>query len=394
MARHELGPDAMLVNSKPTGVEARHLGCHEVVVCCDGQPGSPRNPAPYAAGANPALADAAQADNSRKAGLASRTSLPVDKLSQEVFELKQRMEKLALTLARSGPGMSSVAFDPELARAFTLLTDAELDTELAYDVVGALKPPVSAGVLREELAKFVHVASDLGIAVGSAQGSVLRGTTARVVALVGPPGAGKTSALVKLAVQYGLSTRKRVQILTTDTYRIAAAEELRSYAAILGIGCQVLETADALALALDECRTKDLILIDTPGLSRFEMEAAEDLARVLIAHPGLDQPIDIHLVLPASMRSADLTRAAEQYSVFQPSKLLFTRLDETETFGPILSRSVRMGKPISFFSRGQRIPEDLEPATPELLLDLVLGPDQARQDQAQTDTNRFDVVAA
>ena len=86
----------------------------------------------------------------------------------------------------------------------------------------------------------------------------------------------------------------------------------------------------------------------------------EDLAKLLAAHPA----VDTHLVLPASMRTADLRRVSEQYAIFRPRKLLFTRLDETETFGPILSRSVRMGKPVSFLSRGQRIPEDLEPATP------------------------------
>ena len=205
-----------------------------------------------------------------------------------------------------------------------------------------------------------------------------------MVALAGPPGAGKTSALVKLAIQYGLTEHKRVQILTADTYRIAAAEELRSYAAILGIGFQVMETAGALEQALHEFRQKDLILIDTPGLCRSEMEAAEDLAKVLAAHhPG----IDTHLVLPASMRAADLRRVSEQYSIFHPRKLLFTRLDETETFGPILSRSIRLGIPVSFLSRGQRIPEDLEPATVDLVLDLVLGSSAAAE-------QKFDVVAA
>jgi flagellar biosynthesis protein FlhF len=218
--------------------------------------------------------------------------------------------------------------------------------------------------LREALGKLVKVDSELG----------LPGASTRVVALVGPPGAGKTSALVKLAVQCGISAGKTVRILTMDTYRIAAAEELRSYAAILGIGCQVLETPDALSnvlsSGLDEIRAQGLTLIDTPGLCHSEMDVSNDLAHVLAAHPG----IDTHLVLPASMRSADLRRVAEQYGIFHPRKLLFTRMDETETFGAILSRCVRMGKPISFFSRGQRIPEDLEPATVDQLLDLVLRP--------------------
>ena len=106
------------------------------------------------------------------------------------------------------------------------------------------------------------------------------------------------------------------------------------------------------------------------------MEACEDLAKLLATHHA---DVDTHLVLPASMRAADLRRVSEQYASFDPRKLLFTRLDETETFGPILSRSVRMGIPVSFFSRGQRIPEDLEPATADLLLDLILGPPLGRR---------------
>jgi flagellar biosynthesis protein FlhF len=376
LARRELGPDAMLVNSQRAGVEARHLGFYEVVVC----------------GETPDAGSTATSSSLSPVGsLSPVASLQVDKLSQDLSELKQRMEKLALTLARSGRGAAGVAFDPELSRVFTRLTDAELDTELAYDVVGKLSSPISQTILRVELGKLVRVDAGLGFP----------GAPSRVVVLVGPPGAGKTSALVKLAVQYGLTANKTVQIFTTDTYRIAAAEELRSYAAILGIGCQVLETPAALAHAIDdvlrrdevlrkdqvlqsgEGRLKDLILIDTPGLCRSEMAACEDLAKLLATRYA---DVDTHLVLPASMRAADLRRVAEQYAVFRPRKLLFTRMDETETFGPILSLSVRMAKPVSFFSRGQRIPEDLEPATADMLLDLVLGPPSAAL--------KYEVVAA
>ena len=214
------------------------------------------------------------------------------------------------------------------------------------------------------------------------------------MALAGPPGCGKTSALVKLAVRYGVAARKPVQILSADTHRIGAAEELRSYASILGIGFQVLNSPAALRPALQECCHKDLVLIDTAGLARSEMEIAEEWAEALTA----DRNIETHLVLPASMRAADLKRVAGQYSIFQPHKLLFTRLDETETVGPILSLSIRLQKPISFFSSGQRIPEDLAPAGLDALLDRIfercssLEPNEAREPKsAKTQITRTQV---
>lgn len=412
LARQELGPDAMLVNSKRTSPEAQHLGFYEVVVCSDGEAsGTAMTQAGkmHAAKLHAAKMDQKKTHGSKprpeggQDGLQRFAPAPVDQLSQEISEIKQHMEKLALTLGRSRRGVASVAFDPELSRAFTRLTDAELDTDLAYDIVGRLGSSLSEAGLRREVARLVNVDAGLGIP----------GAAARVVALVGPPGAGKTSSLVKLAVQYGLAAGKSVRVLTADTFRIAAAEELRSYAAILGIGCQVLETPAALGRALTESLKNDsrasdltlrpdLILIDTPGLCLSELETSDELAAVLATHPA---GVDTHLVLPASMRTADLRRISERYSMFRPRKLLFTRLDETQTFGPILGRSARLGIPVSFLSRGQRIPEDLEPATADLLLKLVVGisspadgleetpPPEALEEPAREDS-RYGVAAA
>jgi len=356
-ARQEMGPDAMLVNSKRSGAEARHLGAFEVVVCREES------------------ATALKAEEPASSSQRSAAAAP-DTLSQEISELRRQIERLALTLMRSASGMAGLASNPALAQAFATLADAELDAELAQEIAAGIAADAAPGALRAELARRIRVAAEPAIP----------GPRARV-ALVGPPGSGKTSSLVKLAVRSGIRLKKSTHILTTDTYRIAAADELQSYAAILGVGCQVVETPGALAQALEENRHKDLILIDTAGMSRAEMETGEDLARFLAGCPE----VETHLVVPASMRAADLRRVAGTYAVFQPRQLLVTRLDETQIVGPVLSLSIRMGLPISFLASGQRIPEDLEPATLDGLLDLLLRVPRPASGSAQT---RFGVVAA
>ena len=112
---------------------------------------------------------------------------------------------------------------------------------------------------------------------------------------------------------------------------------------------------------------KDLVLIDTPGLASADLDEAAGLARFFAAR----EDIDTHLVLTASMKSTDLTRVIDAYERFRPRRLLFTRLDETGSFGPILNEAVRTGKPLSFFATGQRIPEDLEAASQDKLVGLV-----------------------
>ncbi len=184
------------------------------------------------------------------------------------------------------------------------------------------------------------------------------GAARAIVALVGPPGVGKTTTLIKLAARYGLTARKPVQILSADVYRIAAADQLRSLASILGIGCDVAETAGSLAQMLEEHRGKELVLVDTPGLARGDMDDAADLAGLIASHPE----IDTHLVLPAFMRASDMDRAIAQYSVFGPRTLLFTRVDETGSPEDLVEAAARHGLPLSFLGTGQQIPDDLEPA--------------------------------
>ena len=192
----------------------------------------------------------------------------------------------------------------------------------------------------------------------------------KLVAIVGPPGAGKTSTLVKLAAVYGLSARRPTHIISADAIRIAAAEQLRLYASILGVGFECVETGFALAQALEERRTRGMVLIDTPGLSERDVSDIAEIAELIANDPD----IDTHLAIPASMRLTDMERVVERYSIFHPKKLLFTKIDETTCYSPLISLPWNTAKPVSFLTGGQRIPEDLEPATVERIMSMAFAP--------------------
>ncbi len=332
LARTELGEDALLVNARPATLETKHLGAYEVVF---GVP--PREPASVASLSAPA------------ASTTPAVSGAPDRLTQDITDLKREIERLMQCL-RGGRAFAPAPPEPSAdeLELYPRLLAAELDPMLAQAVV--------QGTPFEEL---FEVDATLGLP-GAAHG---------VIALVGPPGVGKTTALVKLAAHFGLPSRRPAHILSVDVFRVAAAEQLRSLASILGIGCDVVETPAALAQALEEHRHKDLVFIDTPGLAANEMEDGAELAEMLASHPE----VDCHLVLSAAMKSADIARVIERFEVFRPKKLLFTRLDETDRYGALVSEAARRSLPISFLTNGQQIPEDIEPASKARLKELILG---------------------
>jgi len=351
-ARQELGAEAMLVQTRPAPPESGRQGEYEVVFAAapEAQAGPPPRPP-----GGPAP--------------------PPDRLAHEVAELRRQLEGMRRTLAR--PAAAPASRLPGTADVYAVLAAADVAPELAGELVEAAEARLAGGTPPRahqpggrdpqefERALVEEMKSRVQIGAGPVCGSQ---PPARV-ALVGPPGAGKTTTLVKLAVHYGLTCRRPLLLLSIDTYRVAAAEQLRTYAAILGVAFQLVETVGALAQALEENRGKDLVLIDTPGLGPGDLECGADLARFFSSRSD----IDTHLVLTASMKSADLVRVIDSFEIFEPRRLLFTHFDETGSFGPVFHHAVRTGRPLSYFAGGQRIPEDLEIASRERLVELVLS---------------------
>jgi flagellar biosynthesis protein FlhF len=186
----------------------------------------------------------------------------------------------------------------------------------------------------------------------------------RAVIFIGPPGAGKTTVLTKIAIRECLGRRLSMRIISVDPYRVAAHEKLRSFAKIMGVGFTAASTMREFIEAIDEFRTKDILLIDTPGYGSKDLEGLHELA----AFFSQMSPKEIHLVLPVSMSREGLAWCVKQYEEFQPDYLLFTKLDETRSRGSSICAALDADKPLSFFTAGQSIPEDIEPANPDDLL--------------------------
>jgi flagellar biosynthesis protein FlhF len=293
---------------------------------------------------------------------------------------------------------------PETADVYARLVAAEVDPLLSKDIADRLEAamatdaffistgPDPAGAqnrwkilksdpsrlekfLREELESRVTLRPRLGV----------NGAKGAVAVVVGPTGSGKTTSLAKLAV--AASAQRPVRIVSLDRSRgtsVNNARQLLSPFANSAITFSDLDSSGNLPKLIAEARKNECVLIDTQGYSPVEQPAAEALAAVLASCGD----VDVHLAAPAYMKARDLRNVIGRYRVFQPSKLLVTHLDETETFGTVFSEAALEGLALSFLSHGPRIPDDIRPATAEDLLAIVQERPRARAKSQHAGSNK------
>ncbi|BCX89207.1 flagellar biosynthesis protein FlhF [Methylomarinovum tepidoasis] len=180
-----------------------------------------------------------------------------------------------------------------------------------------------------------------------------------IVALVGPTGVGKTTTIAKLAARFRLKHGPRqIALVTTDNYRIAAHEQLSTYARILGVPVRVAGNPDELQAIVRSFMDKKLVLVDTAGMSQRDLRLAEQFALLRDSQVA----IETYLVLSAGSQLASLYEALEAFAEFQPKACILTKLDEAGVLGPVLSALIERGLPAAFITDGQQVPEDLHPA--------------------------------
>jgi flagellar biosynthesis protein FlhF len=190
----------------------------------------------------------------------------------------------------------------------------------------------------------------------------------QVFALVGPTGVGKTTTIAKLAANFAITSKKNVALITSDTYRIAAVEQLKAVGEVLGINVDVVFTPQSIKNAIASHRDKDVILIDTAGRNHRSMLHVSELKAFMDAA----QPDEIFLVLSATTRLKDMLDIVKNYENIEFNRIIFTKIDETTTYGPILSLIYKTKKYLSYCTTGQSIPDDIEIADQRKLAQLIL----------------------
>ncbi len=255
---------------------------------------------------------------------------------------------------------------------FTDLIDAELSEELARELVDRVRQGSASGdledavLLRARLARLIeeeiNVTGPIRVTPGSR----------RLVALVGPTGVGKTTTIAKLAGNFHLRDRRRVGLITVDTYRIAAVEQLRTYADIIDLPMEVVSTPREMRRAVERLADLDLILMDTAGRSPRDEVKIQELKNML-AEAEADE---VHLVLSSVNSVENLKKTAKQFADVGVTSLLLTKLDEATGLGNVipLLRSCRL--PLSYVTNGQNVPDDIEPADRRRLTRAMLGWEQ------------------
>ncbi|NJD68891.1 MAG: hypothetical protein FIA90_09640 [candidate division NC10 bacterium] len=211
---------------------------------------------------------------------------------------------------------------------------------------------------------------------GRQDAHIVRGFRASGRSAGGADGVGKTTTIAKLAAACHFREGKRVALITTDTYRIAGAQQLKSYAELIGLPFCVAPLPADLRRALTNDRDADVIFIDTVGRSARRQDQLEELA----TYARRDDGYEVHLVLSATTKRADLLQAVEGYRPLHFSSIIATKIDETATVGPMCEAALAAAVPISYFTTGQEVPDDIEEAQPLRLARRLVGESERREE--------------
>lgn len=253
---------------------------------------------------------------------------------------------------------------------YNMLIDNEVDEHYANQIIDGLDKGYKPGQSFDHLLAGVY--QRLILKFGKAEKIEPSKEGPKVVVFIGPTGVGKTTTIAKVASQFAIEQKKKVALLTADTYRIAAAEQLKTYAGIMQVPFRVIYGEEDMVEAIKDFYTYDYIFVDTMGHSHRNEEQRECTRKLIESINGLAE-YQSYLVLSATTKYKDLIKIVDNYKGIANYQLIFTKLDETYTLGNLLNMRMYTKASIAYVTCGQNVPEDIEIFDPQKTVKLLLG---------------------
>ncbi len=365
MVRRELGPQAAILHTRE--VQTRRLfgwlaGPRQIEVTAATAVNVPSRLPPRPA-----------RDREPEPGLPSPPSPRTAPLPEAMQSQLSELQAMVKQLCRRSEDRRGPELPEGLFRLFTDLLDCDLSEQSARELIERVRSQTPLGQADDVMLAKARLARMISGEIGTAGPIALVPGRCRLAALVGPTGVGKTTTIAKLAAIYRLKEKRRVGLITVDTYRIAAVEQLRTYAEIIELPMQVVSTPREMREAVRRMGNLDLVLLDTAGRSPKDEVKIQEL-RAFLTEAEADE---VHLVLSAVAGASCLQHTVERFSGVGATAILLTKLDEAPSLGHLLPL-LRGNLPLSYLTNGQNVPDDIEVADAKRLAGLLLKLEELR----------------
>jgi flagellar biosynthesis protein FlhF len=291
-----------------------------------------------------------------------------DALREELREVRTALHAL-LNKSQSEQQENLDPYPSVFGDVYLKLIENDVDNTIAQDIIRSIDESLPEEEKETEQSVSAALERQLRRLLKVSGAIELTGKEPKTIALAGPTGVGKTTTIAKLATAFALQQRKKVGIITADTYRIAAVEQIKVYSEILHVPVKVVYTGEDMKRAVDSFSDRDLILIDTAGRSHWDTDRIKEIRDLL----AVCYPLEIHLVISANTRYKDMMDIADRFRPLAYNHLIFTKLDETATYGNLINLISKCNLGVSYLCHGQNVPGEIKAASAGLLLDLVLG---------------------